>query len=98
MVSLGYPGHVGVYVPGQVADYYAHRSGLKGHAPDPTWHPVDIDSTVFDYNAWEANREMSPDDKAQLDRIEKKLDDLDKVLKRITKSKREILTAVEDDK
>lgn len=23
----------------QVQDYYAHLSGLKGHAPDDTWHP-----------------------------------------------------------
>lgn len=52
MVSLGCPGPVGIYVPGQVADYYAHRSGLKGHAPDNTWHPADIDSTVFDYAEW----------------------------------------------
>lgn len=52
MVSLGYPGEVGHLVPGQVADYYEHRSGLKGHADDPSWHPADIDATVFDYHAW----------------------------------------------
>lgn len=23
----------------QVTDYYAHKSGLVGHRPDPTWHP-----------------------------------------------------------
>jgi hypothetical protein len=56
MISLGYPGQVGVYVPGQVADYYAHRDGLAGHRTDPTWHPKDIDSTVFDFDEWE--REM----------------------------------------
>lgn len=56
-VSLGYPGEVGIYVPGQVADYYAHRSGLSGHVADNTWHPADIDSTIFDYPAWVAGQE-----------------------------------------
>ena len=97
MVSLGCPGPVGVYVPGQVADYYAHRSGLKGHAPDPSWHPRDIDATVFNYPAWTEAHDMTPEQQAQLDRIEAKLDDLDKVLKRITKAKREVLAAVEGD-
>ena len=60
MVSLGYPGQVGIYVPGQVADYYAHRSGLAGHVADTSWHPTDIDSTIFDYAAWEA--EVTPDE------------------------------------
>lgn len=38
--------------------------------------------------------EMTPEDKAQLDRIEKRLED---VLRRITKAKREVIAAVEDD-
>lgn len=59
MVSIGCPGPVGIYVPGQVEDYYAHRSGLKGHAPDTSWHPADIDSTVFDYPAFIAAQEDS---------------------------------------
>jgi hypothetical protein len=57
MVSLGCPGPVGIYIPGQVDDYYAHRTGLIGHAPDPTWHPADIDSTIFDYPAWVIKQE-----------------------------------------
>lgn len=39
--------------------------------------------------------DMTPEQAAQLDRIEKRLDDIDKVLKRITKSKREVIAAVE---
>lgn len=55
MVSLGYPGEVGIYVPGQVEDYFAHRNGLSGHAADPTWHPADIGSTIFDFDRWEGD-------------------------------------------
>lgn len=62
MISLGYPGQVGVFVPGQVADYYAHRSGLSGHVADSSWHPADIDSTIFDYPAWVAEQEDKVDD------------------------------------
>lgn len=54
MVSLGCPGPLGIYVPGQIDDYYAHRDGLADHAHDPTWHPADIAKTVFDYPAWQA--------------------------------------------
>jgi hypothetical protein len=61
MVSLGCPGPVGVFVPGQVEDYYAHRSGLKGHVADNSWHPADIDSTVFDYPAWTKETDMNED-------------------------------------
>lgn len=55
-VSLGCPGPVGIYVPAQVDDYYRHALGLKGQhdsGDDPTWHPADINRTVFDYPAWE---------------------------------------------
>jgi len=72
MVSLGYPGDVGVYVPGQVSDYYAHRSGLAGHLPDPTWHPADIDATVFNYPRWveqEDERDMAEYGQRILDRL-----------------------------
>lgn len=108
MVSLGCPGPVGVFVPGQVEDYYAHRSGLKGHAPDPTWHPADIDSTVFDYPAWLEDQDMSPEQAAQLDGLTKAVAGLadmvealaegnDAIKRRITKSKREVLAAIEAD-
>lgn len=60
MVSLGYRNRVGIYVPGQVADYYAHRSGLSGHVADTSWHPTDIDSTIFDYSAWKAGQDDMP--------------------------------------
>ena len=55
MVSLGYVGPVGIYVPGQVTDYYNHALGLKGgHTPgsDKSWFPDNIDSTIFDYQEW----------------------------------------------
>lgn len=45
MVSIGYPGPVGVYVPGQVDDYYRHTFGLKGQHNtdlDKTWFPGDV--------------------------------------------------------
>lgn len=49
-ISAGCP--VGSLVKGQVDDYYGHDSGLAGHLPDPTWHPKDINATVFDFPAW----------------------------------------------
>lgn len=58
MISLGYTTKVGIYVPGQVSDYYAHKTGLVGHAPDPTWHPADIDATIFDYDRYFRRRTL----------------------------------------
>jgi hypothetical protein len=69
MVSLGCPGPVGVYIPGQVDDYYAHRTGLVGHGPDPTYHPADVDSTIFDYPAWLEEQPMNEADKVWLERL-----------------------------
>lgn len=70
MVSLGYPGQVGIYVPGQVDDYYRHALGLKGQHDsglDGSWFPPDIDATVFDYPAWrDAHMPLNKDD---LDKI-----------------------------
>lgn len=67
MISLGYPGRVGEYVPGQVRDYYDFKSGLAGHLPDFTWHPADIDSTIFDYDAWlEATMPLNDADAARI--------------------------------
>lgn len=43
MVSVGCNlNMVGYLVPGQLADYRAHKTGLAGHAPDNTWHPDPI--------------------------------------------------------
>lgn len=73
MISLGYTTPVGVYVPGQVDDYYRGALGLKGQhnsGDDPTWHPADIDSTIFDYPAWKAAQEddmFSDEDRAKLE-------------------------------
>lgn len=62
MVSLGYTTRVGIYVPGQIDDYYAHAMGLAGqHAAgsDDTWHPADIDSTVFRFPEWRTEQESN---------------------------------------
>jgi hypothetical protein len=70
MISLGYSTPVGSLIPGQVSDYYNRRDGLAGHALDDTWHPPDIDSTIFDYPAWkreqEANMPLNDADKKWL--------------------------------
>lgn len=55
VISLGCPGPVGVFVPGQIDDYYRHALGLKGqHASgiDKSWFPANIKATVFDYPAY----------------------------------------------
>lgn len=54
-ISLGYVGRVGIYVPGQVEDYYAHAYGLKDlhrAGSDTSWFPPDIKATVFSYQNW----------------------------------------------
>jgi hypothetical protein len=70
MVSLGCPGPLGEFVPGQILDYHAHAFGLKDqHDPssDHSFFPDDIDSTIFDYPAWEGR--MTPDDWDRLERL-----------------------------
>ena len=57
-ISLGCPGPLGDFVPGQILDYHNHAFGLAGqHDPgsDKSWFPDDIDATEFDYAAWEAD-------------------------------------------
>lgn len=59
-ISLGCPGRLGVYVPGQIDDYYRHALGLKGQhdtGADGSWFPPDIDSTIFDFPAWVRDQE-----------------------------------------
>jgi hypothetical protein len=68
MISLGYgDAPVGVYVPGQVDDYYRHALGLKGQhnsGADDSWFPADIKSTIFDYQAWlDEENDMQLNDK-----------------------------------
>lgn len=65
MITLGGTGPVGYLIPGQIADYYAHKTGLSGHAADTSQHPADIDSTIFDFQEWE--REMEDAMGVQLD-------------------------------
>ena len=50
---------VGQYVPGQVTSYYNHTSGLIGEAPDITWHPDVIRSTIFDYDKYMASLKLT---------------------------------------
>lgn len=59
MVLLGGTCPVGYLIPAQIADYLGKRSGLVGHIADLTWHPKNIDATVFDFEAW--LREMEDD-------------------------------------
>lgn len=80
MVSLGCCGPKGDLIPGQVADYHSHRTGLAGHEPDPSWFPPDIDSMLFDYDAWEAKMPLnSADLKAISDLIDARLGEWGKI-------------------
>lgn len=58
---------VGVYIPGQVTDYYNRALGLAGqHDPgdDPTWHPDDIDATIAAFERWrKESRDMDLNDR-----------------------------------
>lgn len=49
-ISLGCPGPLGIYVPGQIADYYNHAFGLVGQhtkGSDTSWFPPNIASSIF---------------------------------------------------
>lgn len=70
--------------------YLQGRDGLASNGPDYEFRPVPLVTKPPEVD-------VTPEQQEQLDRIEKKLEDIDKVLKRITKSKREIIAAVEDD-
>lgn len=79
-ISLGCPGPVGEFVPGQVDDYHRRSYGLKGQhnsGADPSRFPKDIDATYFDYPAWLARQEqendMTPDQDERLKAVEKGL-------------------------
>jgi hypothetical protein len=49
---LQFVARVGIWVPGQVRDYYNKLNGLSSHAPDNTWHPKNIKETIFQYQAY----------------------------------------------
>jgi hypothetical protein len=63
---------VGVYVPGQVQQYYQHRSGLSGALPDNTWFPDNIRGTVLNYRAY-ILRQKIKDTRKTLTQLKKKL-------------------------
>ena len=82
--KLNFVARVGQYVPGQVEDYYAHRSGLVGSAYDNTWHPDNIRATIFDYNAYMAAQRIRDTIQSltrQRDRIANRIRDLRKRLR-----------------
>jgi len=70
---------VGQWVPGQVEDYYDHRSGLVGSAPDYTWHPDSIRRTIFNYTLWISVTAT----RRQINNLSKKLSDARKKLQRL---------------
>ncbi len=80
MVSLGYTSRVGVFVPGQVSDYYANRSGLVGHAMDPTPHPDP--QWVFDFYEYLGENREDQMQKEDWERMESMLDRHDQVTRR----------------
>lgn len=50
---------VGIFVPGQLVDYYSHAFGLAGaHEPnsDKSWFPPNIEATIFDLEKYTRNR------------------------------------------
>jgi hypothetical protein len=78
---------VGSLVPGQVSDYYDHKSGLSGHLADPTWHPDPIKPTIFDYAAWveaEALREKVAEISKRKAAARRKIQDLKELIKRLS--------------
>jgi hypothetical protein len=63
---------VGIYVPGQIADAKAGRSGLVGHILDRTWRPKVY--TPFPYRQWverhqEENMPLNDEDLAKVAEI-----------------------------
>lgn len=75
----------------QWQDYINGRDGLADHGPDYELRPSPLVLTPPEAD------DMNPAQEAKLDAVLVKLAEIDKVLKRITKSKREIVAAVEDD-
>lgn len=49
---LQFVARVGIYVPGQIQAYYGKRDGLADGYSDRTWHPKNIQGTIFQYNAY----------------------------------------------
>lgn len=71
-IVAGYTTPVGVYVPGQVTDYYNHAFGLQDmHVPgsDASFHPDP--QFVFDYPKWLQENTVTPED---LDKIDARVD------------------------
>lgn len=65
--------HGSVTTSSQYADYYNHAQGLAGEHTqndDPTWHPANIDSTIFSYADWQKHwEETLPLNDADLNKI-----------------------------
>ena len=53
---------------GNLCDAVVHNglAYLAGHVADNTWHPADIDSTIFNYSAWvQAQEDIVTEDDIQ---------------------------------
>lgn len=55
-VDGGYSTEGRVVTSSQIADYYNHRSGLRGHAHDSSWFPRDIRTTIFNLDEYVQRR------------------------------------------
>lgn len=47
---------VGIYVPGQLSDFRAHRNGLASHSADNSWYPPNLAATIFDLSTYQQNQ------------------------------------------
>jgi len=86
--KLEFVAPVGTLVPGQVNDYYAHKSGLSGHVADPTWHPDPIKPTIFNFANWLkvlALEKTVSDLNQRKAAARRKIQDLKILIKKITK-------------
>ena len=80
----------------QIDDVRAGLNGLANRGRDTGPRPLS-NRTWREGIEWAKEQDMTPEQQAQLDRIEAKLADIDKVLKRITKSKRDVIAAVKEE-
>lgn len=93
MVSLGYTARVGIYVPGQVDDYYNRKTGLVGHYADP--YPArPLPQFVFAMSRHEDDMPLNADDKKFItDAIDKRVTVLQERLNEAMSNERDRDTA-----
>ncbi len=91
-IVLGTDSPLAAGAAAQWRQYRLGFDGLASNGPDYEWRPSPLVLTP------PVEDDVTPEQQKQLDRIEAKLEDIDKVLARITKAKREVIHAVEDNK